>query len=125
MSVSSKWYVTKIEGQQVHLYPVCRGVENREWSSATPGGSMQMTITNPAALEQFVVGEEYLARFDFAPKPKPGDGHEVDVVEQYGWDPQTGKNDKVYWVCGTCGSYARLTEDGKPDWTAHEEMFGR
>jgi hypothetical protein len=124
MSVSSKWYVTKVEGQQVTLFPVCRGVENREWASATPAGSMTMYITNEAALSQFIVGEEYLTRFDFAAKPKPGDGHPVDVVEQAGWNPQTGKNDKVYWVCGTCGSYASLNDDGTPNWSKHEEMFG-
>lgn len=123
MSVSSKWYVTKVEGQSVTLSPVCRGVENRDWASATPAGSMQMFITNEAALAQFVEGEEYLTRFDFSPKPKPGDGHPVDVVTQAGWNPQTGQNDKTYYVCGTCGSYASLNEDGTPNWSKHEEMF--
>ena len=118
MSVSSKWYVTKVEGQQVTLSPVCRGIENREWASATPGGSMSMWISNPAALEQFVVGQEYTALFEFAPKPTPGDGHPVEVVEQAGF------NGKTYYVCGTCGSYAALAEDGTPDWSRHEELFG-
>lgn len=124
MSVSSKWYVARVEGQQVYLHPVCRGVENREWASATPSGQMMMTITNEAALSQFVVGEEYLTRFDFCPKPAPGDGHEVDVVEQVGWNPKTGQSDKTYYACGTCGHYASLADDGTPDWSKHHEVFG-
>lgn len=124
MAVSSKWYVTNIEGQQVTLSPVCRGIENREWASTTPGGSMTMYISNPAALEQFMVGEEYLTRFDFSPKPAPGDGHGVDVVEQTGWNFATRENDRTYYVCGTCGSYASLNEDGTPNWDRHEELFG-
>lgn len=123
-AVSSKWYVTSIEGQQVSLSPVCRGVENRAWASATPGGSMTMWITNSAALEQFTKGEEYEVVFTHSPKPAPGDGHDVEVVEQTGWNPTTGNQDKTYYVCGRCGSYASLSEDGTPDWTKHAELFG-
>lgn len=122
-TVSSKWYVTSVEGQQVNLNPVCRGVENREWASATPGGSMTMFITNPAALEQFTRGEEYEVVFTHSPKPLPGDGHDVEVVEQIGWNSLTGSKDKTYYVCGRCGSYASLNEDGTPNWTKHAEIF--
>lgn len=128
MAVSSKWYVSRPlaeDDKNVYLMPVCRGVENREWAQATPAGEMRMLIQNAAAREQFVYGEEYEVIFRHVAKPAPGDGHEVDVVEQYGWNPATGQNDKVYWVCGTCGSYARLADDGQPDWSAHEEMFGK
>ena len=124
MAVSSKWYVTNVDGQSVTLQPVCRGIENREWASATPGGSMTMYISNPAALTQFVKGQEYTALFEHAPKPAPGDGHPVEVVEQVGWNPKTGANDRTYYVCGTCGSYASMSEDGTPDWSKHEELFG-
>lgn len=128
MAVSSKWYVTKpVEGQlpqEVRMHPVVRGVENRAWASATPAGSLSMSVANAAALEFFVPGEEYEAVFVHRPKPAPGDGHPVDVVEQKGWNMKTGQNDKTYWVCGTCGSYASLAEDGTPDWSRHEEMFG-
>lgn len=120
MSVSSKWYVTKIEGQQVTLSPVCRGVENREWASATPAGSMTMWISNEAALEQFVLYEEYEFVATHRPKPSPGDGHAVQVVEQ----TYPGYPSKVYHLCGACGSYASLTEDGTPDWSKHDEVFG-
>lgn len=125
MSVSSKWCVQRIDGQSVYLFPVCRGVENRQWAQATPSGDMRMLIQNEAALAQFEVGKEYEAIFREVTKPAPHDGHEVDVVEQRGWNPATGQNDKTYWVCGTCGSYARLDEDGQPDWSAHEEMFAK
>lgn len=116
MAVSSKWYVTNIEGQQVTLSPVCRGVENREWASATPGGSMSMWISNPAALAQFTVGEEYHAQFEHVRKPVPGDGHRVSQIEVTG-------HGKTYYVCNTCGSYATLNEDGTPNWERHEELF--
>lgn len=121
MSVSSKWYVTKIEGQQVTLSPVCRGVENREWSSATPGGTMTMWISNPAALEQFVLHEEYEFISEHRPKPRPGDKHPVDhYVDHPASDPT-----KKLHICKTCGSYARLSPDGEPDWTGHYETFGQ
>lgn len=41
------------------------GDENKEWSKWTPSGSLSMSITNPAALEQFVVGKDYF--LDFTP----------------------------------------------------------
>lgn len=124
MSVSSKWYVTKIEGQQVTLSPVCRGVENREWASATPGGSMTMWITNEAALSQFELWQEYTALFEHSPKPVPGDGHAVRVVEQVAPFELPDGTRKTYYVCGVCGSYASLNEDGTPDWSKHDEVFG-
>lgn len=125
MSVSSKWYVTHIEGNTVSFTPVCRGVENREWAQATPGGSMQMLIQNDAAREQFALYEEYEVVFTRSPKPAPNDGHAVEVVEQVAWNPATRENDKTYFVCGRCGSYASLNEDGGPDWSKHEELFGK
>ena len=121
MAVSAKFYVTKLEGQQVGLMPVCRGIENREWAQATPGGSMQMYISNPKALEYFKVGEEYTLLIEHSPKPTPGDGHEVEVIEQH----YAGTPSKKYYICGKCGSYARLNEDGTPNWVAHEETFGK
>lgn len=119
MAVSSKWYVTRTEGQQVTLNPVCRGIENREWASATPGGSMTMFISNPAALAQFEQGQEYEAIFTHVPKPAAGDGHPVDHYEDHpAYDPS-----KTLHICKTCGSYAALNEDGSPNWSRHEETF--
>jgi hypothetical protein len=121
MSVSSKWYVQRIDSNTVWLMPVCRGVENREWAQATPAGQMHMLIQNEAALSQFTVGEEFEVVFREVPKPQAGDGHPVKVVEQkdsYG-------SEKVYYSCGTCGDYARLNEDGTPDWSAHDERYAK
>jgi hypothetical protein len=119
-NVSSKWYVTKKEGQSVWLSPVCRGIENREWASATPGGSMQMYISNEAALGQFEVGQEWVGLLDLSPKPALGDGHPVDHYEDHpAYDPS-----KTIHLCRTCGSYAALNEDGSPDWSMHDEHWG-
>lgn len=38
---------------------------NRAWSKATPSGKLEMTVTNPAAVEQFELGREYF--LDFTP----------------------------------------------------------
>lgn len=36
---------------------------NFEWSMATPSGSAELVITNPAAFEQFETGKSYLVTF--------------------------------------------------------------
>ena len=36
-----------------------RGVENAAWSRATPNGFLEMTITNPDAINAFVPGQAY------------------------------------------------------------------
>ena len=36
---------------------------NGDWSKYTPSGDLQITITNPAAIEQFEVGEVYELTF--------------------------------------------------------------
>lgn len=36
---------------------------NKSWSEATPSGAIEMTITNPAAFEQFEVDAEYYIDF--------------------------------------------------------------
>lgn len=41
---------------------------NGDWSKYTPSGDLSITITNPAAIEQFEVGEVYELRFDKAEK---------------------------------------------------------
>lgn len=52
--------------RQVHLSPVYSGDKaspNYSWSSATPSGKLEMTITNPGAYEQFAVGKTFLMTF--------------------------------------------------------------
>jgi len=38
--------------------------ENYSWSTATPGANLSMTVTNPAAFEQFEQGAEYILTFN-------------------------------------------------------------
>jgi hypothetical protein len=54
--------VSKGEGVtqvNVTLQPVYDDGKNSEWSKWTPSGQLQMTITNPAAYEQFKLGQAY------------------------------------------------------------------
>lgn len=37
---------------------------NKEWSKFTPTGELKMTITNPAAFDQFDIGGVYRLTFD-------------------------------------------------------------
>ena len=59
--------VTKTEtSQSVSLQAVYSSdpaSENYSWSQATPGGGASLTITNPAAFDQFEQGKEYLVEF--------------------------------------------------------------
>lgn len=43
--------------------------ENARFTKATPSGSCEMQITNPAAMEQFQPGDEFYAYFKKAPEP--------------------------------------------------------
>lgn len=43
---------------------------NKDWSKWTPQGKIEMSITNPFAVEQFALGEQYLITFEHAPKVK-------------------------------------------------------
>jgi hypothetical protein len=46
------------------------GDENKPWSQYTPQATVELFITNPKAVEQFVVGEAYFV--DFTPAPAEG-----------------------------------------------------
>ena len=39
---------------------------NSDWSKWTPAGELSMTITNPAAVDQFEIGSVYRLTFDKA-----------------------------------------------------------
>ncbi|MCC6479988.1 MAG: hypothetical protein IT552_12360 [Sphingomonadaceae bacterium] len=39
---------------------------NSDWSKWTPSGDLSITITNPAAIEQFAIGEVYSLTFEKA-----------------------------------------------------------
>lgn len=57
-----------LEGQvtmvEVELVPDYAQGKNAEWSAATPAGVIRLTITNPAAFAQFVVGQGYTVTFE-------------------------------------------------------------
>jgi hypothetical protein len=38
--------------------------ENKSWSKYTPCGQIDLTITNPAAIDALELGEEYLITFE-------------------------------------------------------------
>lgn len=55
-----------IEQNQVELTPV-QDPANSTWSKYTPGGSINLTISNPDAFNAFKPGETYFV--DFTPAP--------------------------------------------------------
>lgn len=80
MSVRCKMFVQEIAqttwGGRVKMSVVSRGQDNKEWASATPSGSLELTIRNELALEQFVApGEEFY--IDISPAPKGQEGMDL------------------------------------------------
>ena len=71
MSVRAKFRCVENDGQKqiIRLEPVTSGSkENEQFFKYTPGGSIVFAgLANPAAAEQFVVGEEYYVDFTKAP----------------------------------------------------------
>ncbi len=49
------------------------GPENKQWAAATPAGTIEMTITNKAALDQFLVGEYVMVTFEPIPAEAPAE----------------------------------------------------
>jgi hypothetical protein len=80
MKVQARFFVTAIEHAHVpapgvfatvKLAPVY-GEANRPWSAATPQGRIEMSITNPDAVEAFDLGKTYRVEFspDLPPAPQ-------------------------------------------------------
>ena len=126
MAVKAKMYLsnkTANEAQSsttLSFGAVCRGAANREWASATPAGSLTMTVRNEAAVAQFEVGQEYYLTFEPAePKPVRHDGHQA----KPGPLPYPGI---ACEICGLGGSWA----DGQYTWDEaaqqrHDEAYAR
>lgn len=79
VSESKKTAYTGDGGGIVKLSAVSRGDKNAQWASATPCGTVEMTINNPAAFKVFdgAVGRDVSITFEVdVPLVKPGDGHE-------------------------------------------------
>mgnify|MGYP001590217061 CR=1 FL=1 len=76
MTIRAKFFVTEVAkttyGGRVKLSAVTRGQDNKIWASATPSGSIEMSIRNELAIEQFDVGKEYFVDFSPAPTGKEG-----------------------------------------------------
>lgn len=127
MSVRAKFFCQKVTptveeapeapSRQVSFSAVCRGAANRQWSSATPAGSISMNIRNDAATTQFEVGKEYYV--DFTPAeaaPTRGDGHEA----QPGL---TAWNTLACEACGMGGSWVKV--DGTTGYAWDDDAQGR
>lgn len=63
---SSNYGTTVQDSCTVKLQPAM-GDENKTWSKWTPGGSIEMSISNPDAFKQFKIGEYYFVDFTAAP----------------------------------------------------------
>lgn len=116
MTVRAKFYVSKIDRPEgatastVYLGAVCRGIENAMWSQFTPAGSIQMSIKNDLATDQFEYGAEYEVTFTKVAKPQPNDGHEI--------KPAVDKNGVE--ICEFCGMTLGHTDEAvaKESWKA-------
>lgn len=70
MSVRAKVTCRSLAGNWVHFDTVyepdaAKDTENAWFTTATPGGQIQLLINNPAALSRFEQGKEYYV--DFTP----------------------------------------------------------
>jgi hypothetical protein len=78
MTVRAKFYVSEVKhvgtpGSEpcatIVMAPVFGsygdGKDNESWSKYTPSGKLEMTVTNPGAIDQFAVGQAYY--LDFTP----------------------------------------------------------
>lgn len=92
------------QGKQgkVILRVVSRGDQNRKWSSATPSGQIEMSITNPAALDVFDkwLNEGCDVAVTFTPviPASPTDGHVFRPALQ-----EPGQSWPGEAQCGDCG----------------------
>lgn len=58
------------QNESVTLFPVTSGSdENKQWSKWTPGGQLQLTISNPDAQGKFTPGKEYFVDVSEAVAP--------------------------------------------------------
>ncbi len=111
MSVRAKFYVASITqrpgvgGGEVTLAATARGARNAMWASATPSGSMTMTINNPAAFDFFAGlvaasrgGSQPEVFIDITPATdgQVGDGHAFEVADV----PETHY---AHGNCAACG----------------------
>lgn len=73
MSITAKFTcqsVTTYESAERVELTAAHGPGNESWSKATPGGNLQITISNPAARGQFTPGKSYMLTVE-APEHVP------------------------------------------------------
>lgn len=77
MTVQAKFWVSGIQHQSpksaecdqvamIEMQPVFGDGDNADWAKHTPSGKIEMCITNPAAIEQFELGGEYVLSIEKA-----------------------------------------------------------
>lgn len=119
MTIRAKFYVGKVDqpegctAAQVHLGAVCRGIENSMWAQYTPAGSLQMSIKNDLATEQFKVGDEWELLLRKVAKPMQGDGHPI----------IRAVTPKGEVVCETCGHSLAWTEEAVKTYGDHMRQY--
>jgi len=59
----------KVQFRTVYEPDVLKDTENARFTKATPWGTIEMGIDNPAALAQFAVGASYYVDFTAVPDP--------------------------------------------------------
>ncbi len=134
MGVRAKFYIRSIEllpgkdaGGIVNLTAVGRGDRNAQWASATPNGTMVMTINNPPALQFFTdlleqsrTNGRYPELFiDIAPALDGyiGDGHEFRLADV---------DQESHYLRGKCGECGEpLDRHDSPEHLGHEEYSRR
>lgn len=76
--VRAKMYVDHVDyhawGVNVTLRVVSRGEDNKRWAAASPAGTLEITIKNEAASDQFAPGQEWF--IDMLPVPDDQHGQE-------------------------------------------------
>jgi hypothetical protein len=62
---------------KIKLQAVSRGDQNKQWAEATPAGTVEMSINNPAAFAWFagLIGDDLALTFVPVPVLRPDDGH--------------------------------------------------
>jgi hypothetical protein len=126
VATRAKFYVTGLtllppgQGCRLNLSAVCRGERNRDFATATPSGSMEMMIQNPAAVqwwEDFVntaraTGKQPELFIDIYPSEDgwPGDGHK--------FTPSGGEPGTIYGPdkCAECGMLQDATFAERYEW---------
>lgn len=82
MAVRAKMYLESKSqtrhGGKVNLRVVTRGEDNKKWAAATPYGTMELSISNEAALASFseddlMAGQEYFVTIEKVPAELQGE----------------------------------------------------